>query len=110
MTFEEFQQAAARTLPDRPKYMSRPERLVLALGLAGEAGEAIDLIKKVEGHGHDLDAAKLTAELGDVLWYLAALSSAYGLSLNDIACANVDKLWKRYPQGFTPQASRERAV
>lgn len=57
------------------------ELAVLALGVAGEAGEVADYIKKVVGHGHALDKDKLTKELGDVMWYVAVLSSAIGVNL-----------------------------
>jgi len=79
-----------------------------AMGLAGEAGEVVDLLKKHLGHGHDLDADKLTKELGDVLWYVSAIAQSAGLELGDIARANVEKLRKRYPDGFSVEASRNR--
>lgn len=108
MDFDLYQKQSARTLVSQPKYMTREERLVLALGLAGEAGEAVDHIKKVEGHGHPLVANALTSELGDVLWYVAAIASAYGLNLGDVAAMNVAKLRARYPEGFTTEASVNR--
>jgi NTP pyrophosphatase (non-canonical NTP hydrolase) len=80
-----------------------------ALGLAGEAGEVCDLLKKHWGHRHPLDKAKLGKELGDVLWYVAAVGAQFGISLNDIARANVAKLTQRYPDGFSPEASLARA-
>lgn len=81
------------------------ERASYALGLAGEAGEVCDLLKKAWGHGHALDAEKLKKELGDVLWYVAALAEQHGLRLSDVAEANVAKLSARYPQGFSTAAS-----
>jgi NTP pyrophosphatase (non-canonical NTP hydrolase) len=80
-----------------------------AMGLAGEAGEVVDLLKKHLGHGHDLDKVKLTKELGDVLWYVSAIAQSAGLDLGEIAHANVEKLRKRYPNGFSVEASRNRA-
>lgn len=80
----------------------------LALGLAGEAGEVADYIKKVVAHGHPLDSEKLAQELGDVLWYLVVTADALGFSLDEIASQNITKLRKRYPQGFHHQASIER--
>lgn len=109
MTFEEYQTLAQRTLPVRPVLLGAYQRLVLALGLAGEAGEAIDYLKKVEGHGHPLQPDRLAGELGDVLWYLSSLASAYGLCLGDVAQGNIAKLKARYPDGFTPEASLNRA-
>ncbi|MGL4451400.1 MAG: nucleoside triphosphate pyrophosphohydrolase family protein [Sarcina sp.] len=70
------------------------------LGLTGEAGESVDIIKKGVFHGHDLDKAHLKNELGDVLWYVAALASTINVSLEEIAQINIDKLRKRYPEGF----------
>lgn len=80
-----------------------------ALGLAGEAGEAADLIKKHLFHDHPLDEARLKSELGDILWYVATLSHTLGLSLGDVAQHNVDKLKARYPEGFSAQRSKNRS-
>lgn len=72
-----------------------------ALGLAGESGEAVELIKKHCFHGKPLDLEELTKELGDVLWYVAALCNTLGLSLSGVMTANIKKLEQRYPEGFT---------
>jgi NTP pyrophosphatase (non-canonical NTP hydrolase) len=80
----------------------------LPCGLAGESGEVADLIKKQIGHGHDLDKDKLTKELGDVLWYLSQVAQQYEISLSTVATANIEKLRKRYPDGFTEAASKNR--
>ena len=98
MNLYEYQNASRRTLPVE---MSDLDRLVFALGLCGEAGEAGELVKKNIGHGRQMDYLRLQEELGDVLWYVAAVASAYGLGLDTIASANVEKLKKRYPEGFT---------
>ncbi len=79
-----------------------------ALGRAGEAGEVVELVKKRLFHGHVLDRTKLTHELGDVLWYLGQLASAAGITLDEVAKANLAKLAARYPEGFSAQASIER--
>ncbi len=71
-----------------------------ALGLCGEAGEAGELVKKHVFHGHELDRVKVTKELGDVLWYAAALAEEAGISLGVVMEANVQKLKERYPEGF----------
>jgi NTP pyrophosphatase (non-canonical NTP hydrolase) len=102
----EYQAQARRTLTLGP-----PVETVLAiagLGLAGESGEVVELIKKFVGHGHELNRLKLRAELGDVLWYVAAIASAVGLDLDDVAEGNVAKLKLRYPDGFSPEASKAR--
>ena len=82
---------------------------IAALGLAGESGEVADLLKKHLGHGHPLDVDKLRAELGDVLWYIAALCTLYNITLDSVAATNIDKLRKRYPDGFSHEASRTRS-
>jgi NTP pyrophosphatase (non-canonical NTP hydrolase) len=71
-----------------------------ALGLAGEVGEVVELIKKARFHGLELDVAKLKNECGDVLWYLADLCAQAGFTLADAAQSNTDKLRVRYPDGF----------
>jgi NTP pyrophosphatase (non-canonical NTP hydrolase) len=106
MTLNAYQQAASRTLE-----REQPEEQRLAwnaLGLAGEAGEVADLIKKAVYHQHGVDKDKLTKELGDVLWYLAALASVLGLTLEQVAEANIAKLRRRYPEGFSCEASKNR--
>lgn len=80
-----------------------------ALGVAGEAGEVAELVKKHIGHGHDLDRDKMLKELGDVLWYVTGLATLMGFTLAEVAQANIEKLLKRYPDGFSNEASRGRA-
>ena len=105
MTFDEYQALAKRTLPEGP----RSEGLsVSALGLAGESGECVDIIKKHLHHGHDLDRAKLVKELGDVLWYVAAMATTIGVSLDEVGQQNILKLRARYPEGFSYEASKNR--
>ena len=90
MTPNDYQQAALRTAPgDLP-----PERLLLngLMGLNGEAGEAIDILKKHLFQGHELDTAHMAKELGDVAWYLAVSANAIGYDLETIMQINVDKL------------------
>lgn len=114
MTFEEYQNIAAGTQAraNDDKWIDwdgHKELSVYALGLTGEAGEVADLIKKHVGHGHALDGDKLLLELGDVLWYIAALANVAGWSLEEVAEANAKKLQKRYPNGFSREASLARA-
>lgn len=78
------------------------------MGLCGESGEAIDIVKKHLAQGHPLDAGRLAKELGDVAWYLAETATAIGYSLGDILEMNLDKLQKRYPEGFTVEHSLHR--
>ena len=110
MNFTDYQAAAARTMQPATgiRTEDRHARLILALGLISEAGEATEIIKKHEGHGHDLDREKLAEECSDVLWYLAAVATSYGISLDAAAQANIEKLKRRYPSGFSQAASRQR--
>ena len=78
------------------------------MGLCGESGEVIDIVKKWLSQGHELDRERLACELGDVAWYLAEAATALDLSLEDVLKGNIEKLKKRYPEGFTERASIER--
>ena len=82
--------------------------IIAALGLAGEAGEFANMVKKLTAHGHDISLYALSNELGDVMWYVAEAASAAGLDLGEIAEQNVDKLRKRYPEGFSEERSINR--
>jgi NTP pyrophosphatase (non-canonical NTP hydrolase) len=106
VNFDDFTKSALRTWDtDKPR---RDQLANAALGLAGEAGEAADLIKKHLFHGHELDTAKIRSELGDVLYYVAILANEVGLTLEEIAEANSAKLKERYPEGFDPDRSQNR--
>lgn len=129
MTLDEFQAEAERTAPrsldaypmavqtaagalyktEARELLKIFDVLIWGQGLAGEAGEVCDLLKKVLGHGKPYDGEKLKKELGDVLWYLANLATAHGFSLSDVAQTNVNKLRARYPTGFTVAASQAKA-
>ncbi len=80
-----------------------------ALGLAGEAGEFIDHVKKHIFHGHKLDKSFLIKELGDFLWYCAQAAQGLNTTLSHVADVNIDKLQKRYPAGFSTEASLNRS-
>lgn len=98
MTFSDYAIEAART--SAAPFPERERLLVQALGLCGEAGEVADLVKKDAWHGKPLSNEALANELGDVLWYVADIARARGLSLQDIAAGNIAKLQRRYPSGF----------
>jgi len=106
MTLDEYQELAARTLGrDR----THEQQLAnAALGLAGEAGEVADVIKKHLFHATPLDQQALVKELGDCLWYIGAFATVLGLSMDDIAQRNIEKLRQRYPEGFDTERSRNR--
>lgn len=106
MKINEYQKLAMLTLN---KELDKKDILINSvMGLCGESGEAIDIVKKWLAQGHELDKDHLAKELGDITWYLAEAATALDLSLEDILQANLDKLKKRYPQGFDKNNSIHR--
>lgn len=77
-------------------------------GISGEGGEVNDLIKKWIFNGHEIDMLDLKKEIGDVCWYLALTCESLGFSFEEITEMNIHKLMKRYPEGFSEQASINR--
>lgn len=106
MTLNEYQRLAMTTL--NPALSPKDVLINGVMGLCGEAGEAIDLVKKHLAQGHPLDQEHLIKELGDVAWYLAETAHALGVSLDDVCQLNIDKLRQRYPDGFSSAASLAR--
>jgi NTP pyrophosphatase (non-canonical NTP hydrolase) len=78
------------------------------LGLAGEAGELSELIKKFVFHQHGFNKDAFKKELGDVLWYLTAICSKLDISLSEVMQENLNKSQERYPDGFTSTDSINR--
>ena len=99
MTIKEYQSLAMRTVnPD----LSKKDMLINSvMGLCGESGEAIDIVKKWYAHGHELDKEHFAKELGNICWYLAEAATAIDMDLEEIMTANIEKLKKRYPEGFS---------
>jgi len=107
MTVNEYQELAMRTLN---KKLDKDQILINSvMGLCGESGEAIDIVKKWFAQGHELDKEHLKKELGDIAWYLAEAATALDTSLDDIFAANIDKLKKRFPDGFETKLSENRS-
>ena len=106
MTINEYQKLAMTTL--NPALSQKDVLINGVMGLCGESGEAIDIVKKWLAQGHELDREKLAKELGDICWYLAETATALDLSLEDIMSANIEKLKKRYPDGFDADRSINR--
>ena len=106
MTINEYQKLAMTTL--NPALSEKDVLINGVMGLCGESGEAIDIVKKWLAQGHELDKEKLAKELGDICWYVAETATALGLSLEDIMEANIEKLRNRYPEGFDTQRSVNR--
>lgn len=110
LTANDYQRAAMRTASgmDRESYNGRGLLLNAVMGLNGEAGEVIDHVKKVCFQGHELDRMHLIEELGDVAWYLAVCCEAIDTTLEEVLQNNIDKLRKRYPDGFDKSRSINR--
>ena len=106
MTINEYQKLAMTTL--NPELSEKDVLINGVMGLCGESGEAIDIVKKWLAQGHELDTQKLAKELGDIAWYLAETAYALDIPLEDIFKANIDKLKKRYPAGFDTEKSIRR--
>lgn len=100
-----YQELAGRTMKDEPFNMMVVES---ALGLCGESGEVADIIKKAEFHGHELDEKDVIKELGDVMWYVALMCTALGIPMSEVITKNIEKLKKRYPDGFSEERSINR--
>lgn len=109
--FDTYQELALRTASKESLVDQSAMLNAAALGLSGESGEIADHVKKVMFHGHPLDDAtreKIAKEIGDILWYCAMGARGIGLGLGEIASMNVEKLRKRYPEGFSTENSLNR--
>jgi len=96
MTLNDYQSAAAATIQGE---VSEPNSIYIALlGLAGETGSLLTLYKKYlrDGPSFEIVNTRLQEELGDVLWYVAALAGHFNLHLEDIASANIEKVTERW--------------
>ena len=106
MNANEYQKLAMTTLN---KDLSKKDVLINAvMGLCGESGEAIDIVKKHLHQGHELDKEKLVKELGDIAWYLAEAAYALDIELSSVLEKNINKLKARYPEGFSVDKSINR--
>lgn len=106
MDVNEYQKAAMATL--NPALDKKNVLINSVMGLCGESGEAIDIVKKWLMQGHELDKDHLIKELGDVAWYLAEAATALDVSLETIFQGNLAKLHQRFPNGFDTEASVNR--
>lgn len=104
MTFDEYQRNAYRAIQDHSD--NKEEVMHWAIGLGEEAGEALSVVKHKYYGGH-YDIEDMVGELGDVLWHVAALCTALGVDMNDVARYNMAKLEHRYPTG---QFDNDRSV
>ena len=116
MQLNEYQHLATRTAN---RLTGREQLNCAALGLAGESGEFADIVKKLMFHGHEFTDEmweKLADEVGDILWYVSLAAHALNMlhpkngctTLDELAERNIEKLKKRYPEGFDSQVSERR--
>lgn len=106
MTVNDYQKLAMTTL--NPALSKKDVLINGVMGLCGESGEAIDIVKKHLAQGHDLDREGLIKELGDIAWYLAETATALDVTLEEVLERNIEKLRKRYPEGFDTKKSQNR--
>ena len=106
MTPNEYQKLAMTTL--NPQLTPKDVLINAVMGLCGESGEAIDIVKKHLHQGHPLDKEKLLKELGDIAWYLAEAAYALDVPLDAVLEGNIAKLKARYPEGFDTEKRNER--
>ena len=106
MTGNEYQRLAMTTL--NPELSKKDVLINGVMGLCGESGEAIDIVKKHLHQGHPLDKEKLLKELGDIAWYLAEAAYALDVPLDAVLEGNIAKLKARYPEGFDTEKSLHR--
>ena len=107
MTINEYQELAMTTL--NPELDKKDVLINGVMGLCGESGEVIDIVKKHLAQGHELDKEKIIKELGDVAWYMAEIATVLDVELEDVLVQNIEKLKKRYPEGFSTEKSVHRA-
>ncbi len=104
MRVNEYQEKCKRTIDETGKSLM----INSALGLCGESGEVADHLKKHLFQGHSLCLDEMIKELGDISWYVSAMATALGVTLEEIFTANIEKLEKRYPNGFNKDRSVNR--
>ena len=106
MDLREYQEISKRTLN---KDLTERELIAnMTMGISGEFGEAIDVVKKHMYQGHVLNMDKLIEELGDGMWYVVNLCNLLDIDMRDVLSANYDKLMERYPKGFDVERSVNR--
>lgn len=103
---EIFQREARRSLRDDLPYEAMCSNM--CMGLAGEIGEVIDIMKKHIYQGKELDITDVIEEVGDVLWYIANFCNVNNITMDECMESNIKKLRKRFPNGFTIKDANER--
>ena len=106
MRLNEYQQLAQRTANPELTQFEKVENGLM--GCCGEAGEAIDILKKHRYQGHEFNGDKAIEEIGDLMWYIAQFATGIGVTMEEIAIRNIEKLRKRYPVEFNVEQSINR--
>ena len=103
MDLKEYQELAKKTA----KIFDNKEKEILTwgLGITGEAGDVASCIKKTFAHNNNQEAG-IRENLGDTLWYSAMICNFFGWNFDEVLEENVEKLKKRYPQGFTTEKAK----
>lgn len=112
LSLSNYQVVALRTakvFPDTTFNTYQMDLLHASLGVASDAGELVDAIKKHLIYGKELDVDNVIEEIGDVMWFLALMAHAVSIDLGAVAKANIAKLAKRYPDKYSDQAAIARA-
>ena len=107
MNINDYQEAALRA-SNKGRLTDKELLTSCVLGLSWKSEDCADIVKKHLFQGHELDTEKLANDLGDVAWYLAVTAKVIGLDLETVLQMNVDKLYKRYPDGFSAERSIHR--
>ena len=102
-----FQEEALRSMRNDLPYEAICSNM--CMGLAGETGETVDIFKKHIYQGKVLDINDVIEEIGDILWYIANLCNVNKITMKECMESNVEKLRKRYPNGFIIKDALERA-
>lgn len=105
MDFTQYQSLAIRTAKSLG---DTGDLLHSALGIAGEAGEFVDCVKKHTVYERPLDKENAIEELGDLLWFVALGCKALGVSMDMVAEQNIGKLQVRYPEKYTDELASRR--
>lgn len=109
MEIKDYVQEAVKTDKEHfPLPREAAAKVDNALGLAGEAGEVVDLVKHAVFHQEGIDKFKLTKEIGDVLWYLVHVARDHDIPMEVVMAVNIEKLAQRYPNGYCDAASADR--
>ena len=103
MDFDEYQKQAQKSVINHDDPLM--DKTIWVLGIGGEAGQIVEKWKKIVAYENGSlskeSKAELAKEIGDVLWYLAALADSLGMSLQEIAEANIEKVLSRKKRGVT---------